>query len=121
MSDIELASVGQHFIIGLRPTTALHPSDRRLLREIRPAGVILFKSTSTMIAPTQNGCRATPISSGRSEKRYAARGCSSRLITRAAAFAARRRQSQDSRTLARGTTMLAAWPGPSVSSQPRWG
>jgi beta-N-acetylhexosaminidase len=44
VSDTELASVGQHFIIGLRPTTALHPSDRQLLRDIRPAGVILFKS-----------------------------------------------------------------------------
>jgi beta-N-acetylhexosaminidase len=44
MSNAELASVGDHFIIGLRPTTSLHPSDRALLRDLRPAGVILYKS-----------------------------------------------------------------------------
>lgn len=42
MSD--LASVGQHFMIGLRPTTELHPRDRQLLQDLRPAGVVLFKS-----------------------------------------------------------------------------
>jgi beta-N-acetylhexosaminidase len=40
----ELASVGQHFMVGLRPTTTLHPQDRQLLRDLRPAGVVLFKS-----------------------------------------------------------------------------
>jgi beta-N-acetylhexosaminidase len=44
MSDTELASVGQHFIVGLRPTTALHQQDRQLLRDLRPAGVVLYKS-----------------------------------------------------------------------------
>ncbi len=39
-----LSSVGHHFFIGLRPTTCLHPDDRQLLRDLRPAGVILFKS-----------------------------------------------------------------------------
>ena len=39
-----LASVGKHFLIGLRPTPALHPQDRELLRDLRPAGVVLFKS-----------------------------------------------------------------------------
>src|ERR1700754_308237 len=42
MSDLE--RVGQHFMIGLRPTTTLHPQDRQLLRDLRPAGVVLFKS-----------------------------------------------------------------------------
>jgi beta-N-acetylhexosaminidase len=40
----ELASVGQHFMLGLRPTTSLHPLDRALLRDLKPAGVVLFKS-----------------------------------------------------------------------------
>jgi beta-N-acetylhexosaminidase len=44
MSDPELASIGQHFMLGLRPATTLHPLDRQLLRDLRPAGVILFKS-----------------------------------------------------------------------------
>jgi beta-N-acetylhexosaminidase len=44
VSNTELAHVGQHFIVGLRPTTALHQQDRQLLRDLRPAGVILYKS-----------------------------------------------------------------------------
>ena len=40
----ELASVGQHFMLGLRPTTTLHPLDRALLRDLKPAGVVFFKS-----------------------------------------------------------------------------
>lgn len=40
----ELASVGQHFMLGLRPTTTLHPQDRALLRDLKPAGVVFFKS-----------------------------------------------------------------------------
>ncbi|HTV32651.1 MAG TPA: beta-N-acetylhexosaminidase [Methylocella sp.] len=39
-----LASVGDHFLIGLRPIPALDDRDRALLAELRPAGVILFKS-----------------------------------------------------------------------------
>jgi beta-N-acetylhexosaminidase len=44
MSDTELTNVGQHFIVGLRPTPALHQQDRQLLRDLHPAGVILYKS-----------------------------------------------------------------------------
>ena len=44
MSNADLASVGDHFMVGLRPTASLHPSDRELLRDLRPAGVILYKS-----------------------------------------------------------------------------
>jgi mannose/cellobiose epimerase-like protein (N-acyl-D-glucosamine 2-epimerase family) len=36
VSDTELANVGQHFIVGLRPTTALHQQDRQLLRDLEP-------------------------------------------------------------------------------------
>ena len=31
-------------MVGLRPTTTLHPQDRQLLQDLRPAGVVLFKS-----------------------------------------------------------------------------
>jgi beta-N-acetylhexosaminidase len=44
MASSDLASVGDHFIVGLRPTTSLDPLDRALLRDLRPAGVILYKS-----------------------------------------------------------------------------
>lgn len=40
----ELASAGAHFMLGLRPATTLHPLDRALLRDLKPAGVVLFKS-----------------------------------------------------------------------------
>jgi len=40
----DLSSVGDHFLVGLRPTPVLDPRDRRLLNDLRPAGVILFKS-----------------------------------------------------------------------------
>jgi beta-N-acetylhexosaminidase len=43
MPETELASVGQHFMLGLRPTPTLHPLDRLLLRDLRPAGIVLFK------------------------------------------------------------------------------
>jgi beta-N-acetylhexosaminidase len=42
MTDISLA--GDHFLIGLRPTAELHERDRALLADLRPAGVVLFKS-----------------------------------------------------------------------------
>jgi beta-N-acetylhexosaminidase len=35
--------LGKHFLIGLRPTTELHPDDRRLLSALRPAGVIVYR------------------------------------------------------------------------------
>lgn len=44
MSMPELSSVGDHFLIGLRPTTQLHELDRALLADLRPAGVILYRS-----------------------------------------------------------------------------
>jgi len=44
MTSSDISSVGDHFMIGLRPGTVLDPRDRRLLQELKPAGVILFKS-----------------------------------------------------------------------------
>lgn len=44
MSDSLLATVGDHFFIGLKPTSVLDDRDRALLRDLRPAGVILYKS-----------------------------------------------------------------------------
>jgi beta-N-acetylhexosaminidase len=39
-----IASVGDHFLVGLRPSPVLDDRDRALLSDLRPAGVILFKS-----------------------------------------------------------------------------
>ncbi|MGH6935962.1 MAG: glycoside hydrolase family 3 N-terminal domain-containing protein, partial [Methylocella sp.] len=39
-----IASIGDHFLIGLRPSPVLDDHDRALLSDLRPAGVILFKS-----------------------------------------------------------------------------
>src|SRR5262249_58041237 len=44
MSRIDISPAGDHFLIGLRPTPKLHERDRALLADLRPAGVILFKS-----------------------------------------------------------------------------
>lgn len=44
MNDSLLATVGDHFFIGLKPTSALDDRDRALLRDLRPAGIILYKS-----------------------------------------------------------------------------
>jgi beta-N-acetylhexosaminidase len=44
MLDADLSSVGDHFIIGLRPGVTLDDRDAALLRELRPGGVILYKS-----------------------------------------------------------------------------
>ena len=44
MSDSLLSTVGDHFFIGLKPTSVLDDRDRALLRDLRPAGVILYKS-----------------------------------------------------------------------------
>jgi beta-N-acetylhexosaminidase len=43
MSDMP-GAVGDHFLIGLRPSPTLHPLDRALLADLRPAGIVLFKS-----------------------------------------------------------------------------
>jgi beta-N-acetylhexosaminidase len=39
-----IASAGDHFLIGLQPSPVLDDHDRALLSDLRPAGVILFKS-----------------------------------------------------------------------------
>jgi beta-N-acetylhexosaminidase len=39
-----IASVGNHFLIGLEPSPVLTGHDRALLSDLQPAGVILFKS-----------------------------------------------------------------------------
>jgi beta-N-acetylhexosaminidase len=44
MNDSDISSVGDHFLIGLRPSVELHERDRALLADLQPAGVILFKS-----------------------------------------------------------------------------
>ncbi len=44
MSAVDISQAGDHFLIGLRPTTELHERDRALLTDLRPAGVVLFKS-----------------------------------------------------------------------------
>jgi beta-N-acetylhexosaminidase len=44
MTRTDISSVGDHFLIGLRPAVRLDERDRALLAALRPAGVILFKS-----------------------------------------------------------------------------
>ncbi len=44
MGENAIDAVGDHFIVGLRPTPDLDDRDRALLRDLKPAGVILFKS-----------------------------------------------------------------------------
>ena len=44
MGTDSIDSVGEHFIIGLRPSVELDARDRALLRDLSPAGVILYKS-----------------------------------------------------------------------------
>ncbi len=44
MSAGPITSAGDHFLIGLEPSPELTDHDRTLLSELRPAGVILFKS-----------------------------------------------------------------------------
>jgi len=40
----DISAVGEHFLVGLRPSAVLDARDRALLAELRPAGVVLFKS-----------------------------------------------------------------------------
>jgi len=40
----KIDAVGNHFLIGLQPSPVLDDHDRALLSDLRPAGVILFKS-----------------------------------------------------------------------------
>jgi beta-N-acetylhexosaminidase len=44
MTKTDISLAGDHFLIGLRPTARLHERDRALLADLRPAGVVLFKS-----------------------------------------------------------------------------
>jgi beta-N-acetylhexosaminidase len=44
MNRSDISAAGDHFLIGLRPTPELHERDRALLADLRPAGVVLFKS-----------------------------------------------------------------------------
>jgi beta-N-acetylhexosaminidase len=44
MAKTDISLAGDHFLVGLRPTTQLHERDRALLADLRPAGVVLFKS-----------------------------------------------------------------------------
>lgn len=44
MGADSIDAVGDHFLVGLRPTPDLDARDRALLRDLKPAGVILFKS-----------------------------------------------------------------------------
>jgi beta-N-acetylhexosaminidase len=44
MTKSDISPAGDHFLIGLRPTPRLHERDRALLADLRPAGVVLFKS-----------------------------------------------------------------------------
>jgi beta-N-acetylhexosaminidase len=71
MSDAELARVGQHFIVGLRPTTTLHQQDRQLLHDLSPAGVILYKSNFHHERPYQEwlSCHADLIAAIREATR----------------------------------------------------
>jgi beta-N-acetylhexosaminidase len=51
MLDADLSSVGDHFIVGLRPGATLDERDEALLRALQPAGVILYKSNFVHDAP----------------------------------------------------------------------
>lgn len=44
MSAHSIDAVGDHFLVGLRPTPVLDDRDRALLQDLKPAGVVLFKS-----------------------------------------------------------------------------
>ena len=54
MAMIDLSLAGDHFLIGLRPTAELHELDRALLADIRPAGVVLFKSNFLQDQPYES-------------------------------------------------------------------
>src|SRR5579871_4248683 len=43
-TETPISEAGDHFLIGLRLSPQLDPRDRALLTDLRPAGVILFKS-----------------------------------------------------------------------------
>jgi beta-N-acetylhexosaminidase len=43
MTESALRRIGTHFLIGLQPSPSLTDHDRRLLRQLAPAGVIVFR------------------------------------------------------------------------------
>lgn len=51
MAEQSIDAAGDHFILGLRPTPVLDARDRALLQDLKPAGVILFKSNFRHDAP----------------------------------------------------------------------
>src|ERR1700761_3493267 len=51
MNPPDISAAGDHFLIGLRPTSQLHERDRALLADLRPAGVVIFKSNFLHDAP----------------------------------------------------------------------
>ncbi|MGA2636227.1 beta-N-acetylhexosaminidase [Methylocella sp.] len=53
MGANSIDAVGDHFIVGLRPTPSLDDRDRALLQDLKPAGVILFKSNFRHDLPYQ--------------------------------------------------------------------
>jgi len=58
MARADLSSVGDHFLVGLRPYVALDERDRALLEDLRPAGVVLFKSNFLHGAPYEEWLQA---------------------------------------------------------------
>lgn len=58
MSSIDISQAGHHFLVGLRPTVTLDPRDRALLEDLRPAGVILFKSNFIQDQPYERWLEA---------------------------------------------------------------
>lgn len=44
MTNSNISTAGDHFLVGLRPSPTLDERDRALLRDLRPAGVIVYKS-----------------------------------------------------------------------------
>jgi beta-N-acetylhexosaminidase len=54
MTHTDISLAGDHFLIGLRPTARLHERDRALLADLRPAGVVIFKSNFLHDAPYEH-------------------------------------------------------------------
>lgn len=46
-----LAEVGQHFLVGLRPTVQLHEDDRRMLSTLKPLGIVVFRDNFAQDVP----------------------------------------------------------------------
>ncbi|MCV6823044.1 MULTISPECIES: glycoside hydrolase family 3 N-terminal domain-containing protein [Halocynthiibacter] len=47
----DLSEVGQHFLMGLRPTTSLHKDDKHMLATLKPLGIVLFRDNFLQDAP----------------------------------------------------------------------